>query len=56
MKQTFEVWMTKVDNEIAARVMGMTSADLPDCCYRDWYDDGVSPSQAAKRAIKYAAE
>jgi hypothetical protein len=55
-KQSFEVWMTKVDNEIASRCMGMTSADLPDVCYRDWYDDGVSPKSAAGRAIKSAQE
>lgn len=56
MKKTFDVWMTMVDNEIAMVAMGMTSADLPDVCYRDWYDDGISPKMAARKAIKSARE
>ena len=35
---------------------GMSSDDLPDSPYRDWYDDGVKPSGAASRAIKNARE
>lgn len=30
--------------------------DLPDCCYRYWFDDGVRPRQAAARAVKAAGE
>lgn len=51
----FENWMKLVDNYIV-QVIGLTSADLPDCCYRDWYDDGVSPKSAAKRAMRSATE
>ena len=46
--------MALVDKMIAAAV-GVSSNDLPDCCYRDWYDDGVNPFHAAARAIKAAS-
>lgn len=51
----FEKWIKAVDAHIAA-FCGLGSDDLPDCCYRDWYDSGVSPAAAAKRAIKNAKE
>jgi len=54
-KLTFEDWMKKVDKIIESRV-GLSSDDLPDVCYRDWYDDGISPDRAANRAIKSAVE
>lgn len=55
MKQTFEQWMTEVDRRISAKI-GLTSADLPDICYRDLYDEGVRPASAANEAIKGAIE
>lgn len=53
--RTFPEWMKAVD-EIIERRLGLSSADLPDCCYRDWYDEGVSPLTAAVRAIRNAKE
>lgn len=53
MSITFEQWMTKVDDAIDAQV-GMTSADLPDCDWWNWWNDGVSAQRAAARAIKNA--
>ena len=50
-KMTFEQWMQLVDKEIN-NLTGLSSSDLVDCCYRDWYDDGVNPRAAARRAIK----
>lgn len=47
---TFAEWLRKIDAILASR-LGMTHEDLPDCCYRDWYDDGISPSRAAGLAI-----
>lgn len=44
----------QVDQYIAQRAFGCTSADLADCCYADWYEDGVSPRSAASRAIRYS--
>lgn len=50
---SFDDWMKRVDAHIAKR-FGLTSADLPDCCYRDWYCDGMGPVSAAKKAIRAA--
>lgn len=56
MKQmSWEDWKKRVDAYLV-RETGMTADDLPDCCYRDWYDDGVAPILAAKRAIKNGKE
>lgn len=49
----FATWMQAVDNEVWALV-GVSVHDLPDCLYRDWYDDSTNPKIAAKRAIKQA--
>ncbi len=43
-------------NACVDAICGMTADDLPDVCYRDWYDDGVKPSSAARRAIRSANE
>lgn len=51
---TFEAWIREVDSLIAKSAGGLTSGDLPDCPYYDWYDQRVSPAAAAKRAIKLA--
>ena len=51
MKLSFEQWMARVDAIISDACGGFTSADLPDCCYRDWFNDRVSPKSAAKRAM-----
>lgn len=54
-KPTFEQWMEAVDQHVLNTV-GLGYQDLPDCPYRDWYDDGVSAKRAASRAIKAVAE
>ncbi len=53
-KPSFEDWMRRVDAVIAGRLCGLVSSDLPDCCYRDWFDAGVGPQEAARRAIANA--
>jgi len=50
-KTTFEQWMKSVD-AILVNSIGISSADLPDCCYLDWYDDGISAKSAARRAVR----
>lgn len=55
-EQAFYNWMIAVDGHIARRMGGLNSNDLPDCCYRDWFDDGVSSERAASRAIRNAKE
>ena len=51
----FTAWMAKVD-ALMARSCGMSSMDLPDWNYRDAYDDGASPSSAARQAIRAARD
>ena len=52
-RMTFSEWMRKVD-EILNRKCGLDSRDLPDVCYRDMYDDGMSPRSAASKALRAA--
>lgn len=49
--RTFERWAMLVDDEIE-RIAGVTSSDLEDCAYRDWYNRGVTPEKAAKKALR----
>jgi hypothetical protein len=51
---TFAQWIAEVDARIGALV-GVGAYDLPDCCYREWYEDGMSPDAAADHAIGEAS-
>ena len=53
MKQTFEQWLEKVDVAVD-HLSSMSLHDLPDCCYRDWYENGMTPNAAARKAIRNA--
>lgn len=48
---SFEQWMEQVDQYLID-TLGLDSSHLPDRCYYDMYDDGVSPRTAALDAIK----
>lgn len=50
---TFEEWYRAV-NTIVENNAGMSCMDLPDYCYRDEYDDGRTPLQTARAAIRNA--
>jgi hypothetical protein len=50
---TFDEWMTRVDG-VVLYLAGVSVHDLPDIPFRDMYDNGSSPSAAAKKAIKRA--
>lgn len=50
MQQTFDQWMQKVD-KIIENVCGLSSQDLPDKNYLDFWEDGYTPTQAAKVAL-----
>ena len=52
-RPTFEAWMDRID-KVLFRNTGVSSGDLPDCPYRDWYDDRVRPIRAANKALKRA--
>jgi hypothetical protein len=51
----FTMWMAKVD-ALMVKYCTMSSMDLPDWNYRDAYDDGMSPSRAARSAISAARD
>lgn len=50
MDLTFERWMQKVD-ELVITISGVSVYDLPDYPYRDWYDSGKEPLEAAADAL-----
>lgn len=54
-QKPFKNWMKMVDKEVGKKV-GISAQDLPDVPYADWHDDGMSPKQAAVKAIKMAKE
>jgi hypothetical protein len=49
----FDQWLAEV-NQIIEDEYGLSLADLPDCSYRDWFDDDLSPEEAAAEAIENA--
>lgn len=50
---SFDRWLDAVDN-ILQGMIGLALDDLPDCNYRDMYDDGFLPYEAAKYAFQEA--
>ena len=50
---TLDAWMKAVDAIVSARY-GLSVYDLPDCCYADWHEDGYTPAQAARKAVRSA--
>ena len=53
MKQKFEQWMEAVNDRVEA-LAGCSVHDLPDCLFADWFADGMSARDAARRAIRNA--
>ena len=49
----FATWKQRVDQHVQA-LCGLTCDDLPDVCYRDWFDEGLHYIQAAKRTVRSA--
>ena len=47
----FQVWMAKV-NALIESTVGLGADDMADVAYHDWYENGVKPETAAKRALK----
>ena len=46
----FKQWKREVNKVVVNRI-GMGCNDMPDVSYRDWYDDGMSPEEAADEAV-----
>ena len=51
MAKDFDSWMAKVDSHIE-KVIGLSSSDLSDCNYSSWFEDGITPSRAARMALR----
>ena len=49
----YDNWLVEVDDALLD-VCDLSLDDLPDVPSRDWFDDGVSPKSAAKRALRFA--
>lgn len=47
---TFEAWMKEVDEFLLAEAM-VNHHDLADQTYRDWFDSGMAPAEAAIEAL-----
>ena len=52
-KISFERWMAVVDIHLLKKTGCLTSQDMMDAPYADWYEDGVSAKSAASKAIKF---
>jgi hypothetical protein len=51
----FDAWFKKVDRLMSAR-SGLGADDLPDQPYADWFEDGMSPQEAAQLALDEVAD
>lgn len=49
----FKKWMNAVDVAVGGRAF-VSAYDLPDQPYRDWFEDGMSPDEAAVAALEEA--
>lgn len=54
-KKSFEEWFGDVNAAVIRRI-GLSVHDLPDCPFRDWFEDGFSAKSAASAAIREAGE
>jgi len=50
---SYELWKAKV-NRYIENAIGLSSDDLPDMPYYDWYERGLNYNHAARKAIKNA--
>ena len=50
-RPAFDSWMNTVDREIQNRA-GLSVHDLADQPFRDWYDDGMWPEDAAEETLE----
>jgi hypothetical protein len=51
MKQTFEMWMSKLDGWLYKKC-GLSHNDLADFCYMDAYLNGERPASVAKQVLE----
>jgi hypothetical protein len=51
--QKFPQWMQAVDDAVWS-IAGVSVYDLPDCPFRDWFEDQEQPRTAALHALERA--
>lgn len=51
--QSFAAWMQQVNAAVLAQAF-VSADDLPDQPYREWYEDDLSPEEAATTALEDA--
>ena len=50
----FEIWLTELTRQVNIQLsapedfVGVSLSDLPDLTYRDWFEDGIDPKDAAQ--------
>jgi hypothetical protein len=49
--ETFKQWLAAVDDKLVAK-SGLGVRDLADQPYHDWYDDDMSPTEAAEQVLE----
>ena len=54
-KPTYQEWK-KAINDYLWEEWGVTADDLPDCPYRNWYEEDVPATEAAMVAVRNAVE
>ena len=50
--ETFEAWMRRVDQLVVSKV-GVSVHDLADAPWRDYYTDGMTPSEALETSAEW---
>ena len=50
----FSAWLLRVDAIVSKRI-GLGIDDIDDFCYRDAFEDGSTPAECARDAIRAAA-
>lgn len=45
---TFETWMATVDRILARQCSGFDSQDLPDYCWKDLWEEGLTATEAVE--------
>jgi hypothetical protein len=50
MFEDFDSWMAEVDRLVEAAI-GLSTADLSDRAYRDYFDDGLSPREVYREIM-----
>lgn len=53
--ESFEDWFKRV-SAVVQHLTGLSVEDLPDACFRDWFEDGVKPVSAARRVIRQSMD